>query len=85
MRLVDKRGLFGARRLLMWKSLRTISLKLRHGAIMLSKMNNAMRRELIPTEGTPPKSPDPEHGVYTPGVCLWLFERAHPADVVWVR
>ena len=29
---------------------------------MLSKMNNAMRRELIPTEGTPPKSPDPEHG-----------------------
>lgn len=49
---------------------------------MLSKMNNAMRHELIPTEGTPPKSPDPEHGVYIPGVCLWLFERVYPVDVV---
>ena len=69
--LVNECGMFGARRLLMWKSRRTSSLKLRHGAIMLSKMNNAMRRELIPTEGTPPpKSPDPEHGVYTPSVCL---------------
>ena len=64
------RYVFGSRRLLMWKSLRASSLKLRHGAIMLSKMNNAMRRELIPTEDTPPKSPDPERGVYTPGVCL---------------
>lgn len=60
--LVNECGMFGARRLLMWKSLQASSLKLRHGAIMLSKMNNAMRRELIPTEGTPPKSPDPEHG-----------------------
>ena len=52
------------------------------GAAVLSKINNAMRRELIPTEGTPPKSPDPEHGVYTPSVCLRLFERVHPVDVV---
>ena len=54
------------------------------GAAVLSKINNAaMRRELIPTEDTPPESPDPEHGVYnTRCVCLWLFERVHPVDVV---
>lgn len=37
---------------------------------MLSKMNNAMRRELMPTEDTPPKSPDPEHGLHAQ--CLFM-------------
>jgi len=43
---VDKRIMFGTRRLLMWKSLRAISLRLRYNAAMLSKkMNNDVKYE----------------------------------------